>query len=64
MTTYRFSVIGFIIKSGLSASHQQKVYASCGFGVGIKFSFLNFVQPRGTRTRIENRSRHKLKRYL
>jgi len=42
---------------------QQKVYASCGFGVGIKFSFLNFVQPRGTKTRFEIRSRHKLKRW-
>jgi len=45
------------------ASRQQKVYASCWFGVAIKFSFLNFVQPRGTMTRFENRSRHKLKRY-
>jgi len=45
------------------ASPQQKVYASCGFGVDIKFSFLNFLQPRGTKTCFENRSRHKLKRY-
>jgi hypothetical protein len=35
---------------------------AAGFGVGIKFSFLNFVLPRGTKTRFENRSRHKLKR--
>jgi hypothetical protein len=28
----------------------------------MKFSFLNFVRPRGTKTRFENRSRHKLKR--
>jgi len=40
MTTYRFSVIGFIIKSGLSASHQQNVYAMRGFSVGIKSIFL------------------------
>jgi len=33
MTTYRFSVIGFIIKSGLSASHQQNVCAMVGFSV-------------------------------
>ena len=29
----------------------------------MKFSFLNFVQPRGTRTHFESRSRHKLKRW-
>jgi hypothetical protein len=28
----------------------------------MKFNFLNFVRPRGTRRSFENRSRHKLKR--
>jgi hypothetical protein len=28
----------------------------------MKFSFLNFVQPRGTGRSFEDRSRHKLKR--
>ena len=44
-------------------SHQQNVYASLGLCVNLKFSFLNFVQQRGTVTRFENPSRHKHKRY-
>lgn len=46
----------------MSHSHQQNVYASLGFSVILKFSFLNFVQQRGTETRFENPSRHKHKR--
>ena len=48
MTTYRFNVTGFKIKSGLSASHQQNVYAMWGFGVKLKFMFQNVVWSRGT----------------
>ena len=42
----------------------KNVYASLGFSVILKFSFLNFVQPRGAVTRFENPSRQKHKRYM
>jgi len=55
-------IIRYLSMPRAHAGRTQKVYARCGFGVVIKFSFLNFVRPRGTKTRFESPSRHKLKR--
>jgi len=42
-----------------AACTQQSVYVSCGCGVAVKFSFLNFVLHSRTRRGFEIRSRDK-----